>query len=452
MQITPPTSEPDLNRVLDALVLGVRAALGSNLVGVYLQGSFASGGWDASSDVDWIVAVAQPLSEAEVAALQGLHSALYAIECPWAQHLEGSYFPVSVLRREDPSRQALWYLDNGSQELILSDHCNSLVVRWQVREEGVALAGPPPNELIEPVPADALRCEVRQTMREWAATFVDAPQVIDNRWYQPFVVLSYCRMLHTLATGRIHSKKAGAGWAGSALHPRWGGLIRRAWAERPEPWRKVRERADSNDLVTTLAFVRYALELAERGDLPDQPHVTLVQPYDPEWPRWFEALEAYLAPGLAGFRCHIEHTGSTAIPGMVAKPIIDLIVVIAPGALDSVSERLEALGYRRRGDLGIAGREAFELVDTAVLLTLPAHHLYVCEQGACELRKHVAFRDYLRAHPAWRERLSQLKWELCLRHDNDRQAYMDGKAALVQEITALALVWSHHETEPADPR
>jgi GrpB-like predicted nucleotidyltransferase (UPF0157 family) len=441
MQTRTPTPDAELNRVLHALAQKTRAILGDNLVGLYLQGSFAAGDWDAYSDVDWLAIVTQPLSEVEVAALQAMHRALYALDCPWAQHLEGSYMPLAMLRRMDPAHEPLWYLDNGSQELIFSDHCNTLVVRWQVREQGVALIGPPATELVEPVPVEALRQEVLDTMRDWAATFLDTPQVIANRWYQPFVVLSYCRMLHTLATGRIHSKPAGARWGNSNLHPRWSGLIRRAWDERPDPWRKVWQPADPQEVQITLAFVRYAIALAEQGDLAEgtEPWVTLVQRYDPAWPRWFEEIRAYLEPGLAGLGCRIEHTGSTSIPGMTAKPIIDLIIVIPPETFEQVRERLAALGYRHRGDLGIAGREAFELLDARALLALPAQHMYVCQEGAYELRKQVAFRDFLRAHPAWRERLSSLKWELCLQHGNDRQAYMDGKDALVREITALAL-------------
>lgn len=440
MKQNAPTHDPELDTVLAALVQGVQAALGDTLVGVYLQGSFATGDWDAYSDVDWIVAISRELSNDQVTALQSLHRCLYGLESPWAQHLEGSYFPTALLRHHDPTHTPLWYLDNGAQELILSDHCNTLVVRWQVREQGIALTGPPPTELIDPVPADALRSEIRETMRDWSAMFLDTPQEIDNRWYQPFVVLSYCRMLHTLAIGSVESKRAGAQWASGALHQRWNGLIRRAWAERPDPEKKTRQPADPDDLQTTLAFVRYAIRQAEQDDLSAaEPRVTLVERYNAAWPQWFEAIKSYLETGLDGLEYGIEHTGSTAIPGMTAKPIIDLIIVIEPGAFGVVRERLAALGYRHRGNLGITGREAFELMDAEALLALPAHHLYVCERGAHELRKQVAFRDFLRREPAWREQLSQTKWELCLRHNNHRQAYIAGKDALVQEITALAM-------------
>lgn len=167
--------------------------------------------------------------------------------------------------------------------------------------------------------------------------------------------------------------------------------------------------------------------------------VTLVQPYDPAWPSHFQKVKAFLEPGVAGVNCVIEHVGSTAIPGMMAKPIIDIDIVIASEAFPKVKGRLEVLGYVHRGDLGIPKREAFDLVGVEAKARLPEHHLYVCEDGAYELRKHLAFRDFMRQHPEWRERLNLLKRELCVKHNNDRQAYIDGKANMVQEITTLAM-------------
>jgi GrpB-like predicted nucleotidyltransferase (UPF0157 family) len=167
--------------------------------------------------------------------------------------------------------------------------------------------------------------------------------------------------------------------------------------------------------------------------------VTLVQPYDLAWPVQFRQIEAYVAPALVGLGCTIEHVGSTSVPGMVAKPIIDVDVVIPPGSFAAVKRRLEALGYVHEGDLGIPGREAFDLVGGGAREALAKHHLYVCVAGADELRRHLALRDFLRVHAEWRERLSRLKLDLCVRYGNDRHAYMEGKAELVGEIARLAL-------------
>lgn len=237
----------------------MQAVLGQNFAAAYLQGSFAHGDWDTYSDVDFVVALEQEVAESDLPALQAMHARIYDLDSNWAKHLEGSYFPKETLRRPDPTNQPLLYLDNGSRELIRSNHCNTLVVRWVVRECGITLAGPDPRKLVDPVSADDLRQEVLATMRDWARELFADPVRMNNRWYQPFAVLSYCRMLHTLHTGRIESKPAGARWATSALDGRWAGLIQRAWEERPDPSLKIRQKADPDDFANTLEFIEYAL-------------------------------------------------------------------------------------------------------------------------------------------------------------------------------------------------
>jgi len=78
------------------------------------------------------------------------------------------------------------------------------------------------------------------------------------------VVLSFCRMLQTLETGRVESKRAGALWALRSLERQWSGLIEEAWNERPDPWVKVHQAAHEQDVASTIAFARYAIDLSRR--------------------------------------------------------------------------------------------------------------------------------------------------------------------------------------------
>jgi hypothetical protein len=103
-------------------------------------------------------------------------------------------------------------------------------------------------------------------MHEWAGDISAGRWSMDNRWAQPFAVLSYCRMLHTLETGGVYSKPAGARWAMERLDPRWSGLIRRACDERPDPGLKVRQHADPDDLRSTTEFINYALAASWKNE------------------------------------------------------------------------------------------------------------------------------------------------------------------------------------------
>lgn len=167
--------------------------------------------------------------------------------------------------------------------------------------------------------------------------------------------------------------------------------------------------------------------------------VTLVEKYNPEWPKWFEEIKTFLGKRVSQACIRIEHVGSTSIPAMTAKPIIDLILVVKPQGFEEVKTHLSERGYYHQGDKGIQGREAFDLIVISVKSSLPCHHLYVCSEHSTELKKQIAFRDFMRQHAEWRQRLNELKLQLCKEYDNDRQSYIDGKAAMVSQITELAL-------------
>ena len=167
--------------------------------------------------------------------------------------------------------------------------------------------------------------------------------------------------------------------------------------------------------------------------------VTLVEKYNPEWPAWFEKIKEFLGEKIVCACLRVEHVGSTSIPGMIAKPIIDLILVIKPGEFEGMIALLAKRGYLHEGNKGIEDRDAFKLVDDELRNSLPRHHLYVCPEHSLELKKETAFRDFLKRNKEYAEKLSALKWSLAEQFDNDVYAYMDGKDALVKEITEKAL-------------
>ena len=152
-----------------------------------------------------------------------------------------------------------------------------------------------------------------------------------------------------------------------------------------------------------------------------------IVPYNPDWADTFSRLRDFVAPVLGDTALTIEHVGSTAVPGLAAKPIIDMDVVVASVEKVPVAmERLESLGYRHEGDLGINGREAFRAPED-----LPEHHLYVCSADTPELRKHRMFRDYLRSHPDEAKTYAELKMAMADQFAHDREAYTESKSAFI---------------------
>ena len=152
--------------------------------------------------------------------------------------------------------------------------------------------------------------------------------------------------------------------------------------------------------------------------------------YDPGWPAAFEGLQTLFRQALGELALRIEHVGSTAVPGLAAKPIIDVDIVIAGrAALPAVIARLAERGYRHEGDLGITDREAFRPPPGMV-----RHHPYVCLEGSQPLRDHLVFRDYLRTHPLAAAAYARLKRDILARGILDADSYGRAKAEFIDGV------------------
>src|SRR5262245_19174687 len=158
-------------------------------------------------------------------------------------------------------------------------------------------------------------------------------------------------------------------------------------------------------------------------------------PYSPEWARLFDQEAALLRTVMGKAAQHIEHVGSTAIPGMLAKPIIDLVVIMS--SLDKATAwipTLEGLGYEYRDDTGVPGRLLF-VKGPHMQRT---HHLSLTEMTAEFYKEKLLFRDYLKTHRDAFDEYFKLKKNLALSYPNDREAYTSGKLAFVERILRLA--------------
>jgi GrpB-like predicted nucleotidyltransferase (UPF0157 family) len=157
----------------------------------------------------------------------------------------------------------------------------------------------------------------------------------------------------------------------------------------------------------------------------------IVAPYDPAWANEFIRIRDEVLSAVQDSVLAIEHVGSTSVPGLYAKPIIDINIVIDKEMFQTVAEELSNIGYQHEGDLGVQGREAFKYDDKPHLMK---HHLYVCDKDAEELKRHLALRDFLRMNEEYRDKYSRIKLEMAEKYPHDIDAYIDGKQPVIMEI------------------
>jgi GrpB-like predicted nucleotidyltransferase (UPF0157 family) len=175
----------------------------------------------------------------------------------------------------------------------------------------------------------------------------------------------------------------------------------------------------------------------------------LLSAYNPEWANHFDTIKEKLLDALIGLCVNIEHIGSTAIPGLSAKPIIDMDVVYNEASeFEYIKSGLQSVGYYHNGNQGVQGREVFKRnggEEDAILDTI-VHHLYVCKYGCPELHRHILFRDYLRKHDIARKFYSDLKYEIAKEANDGRKAY-----AAIKEVKASSFIDYIIELSQSEP-
>lgn len=164
-----------------------------------------------------------------------------------------------------------------------------------------------------------------------------------------------------------------------------------------------------------------------------------VVPHDPRWKIAFKEEAKAIEQAFENTPIELHHIGSTAIPGILAKPIIDLLGTVSGLCeADAKGHALESLGYEVMGAYGIEGRRYFRKFDGNGIRT---HHLHVFEEGSQHAERHLAFRDYLMAHPKVAKEYSALKEDLTRGDAPTWDAYIDGKDPFVSRVEPEAVNW-----------
>lgn len=154
--------------------------------------------------------------------------------------------------------------------------------------------------------------------------------------------------------------------------------------------------------------------------------------YSPEWPLRFQEVARDLRASLEEIpSARIEHVGSTSVPGLAAKPILDIDVIVDGANVDAAVAALVAAGYVHRGDLGVSGREAFWAPDED-----PRRNVYVCRAGTLNVRNHLAVREVLRRRPDLKDEYAEVKLALAADPAMDIDTYIARKSAVLQKVLA----------------
>lgn len=176
----------------------------------------------------------------------------------------------------------------------------------------------------------------------------------------------------------------------------------------------------------------------------------IVIAHDPTWKIAFAEESARIRDALPDCELEVYHIGSTAIPSICAKPIIDMLLVVQDLVLlDTRVASMLALGYEAKGEFGIEGRRYFRKNAPSGVRT---HHVHAFERGSAGERRHLAFRDYMISHPGFAQEYGALKQRLAANFPNSMEDYMNGKSAFIKYHETLALAWltrSRQEERPS---
>ena len=220
----------DINQILDEILLGAKNILGDNFVGMYLDGSLASGDFDyETSDIDFVVATAVSVTPPQFDQLVNMHKQIGKLDTKWSIELEGAYIPVDALRRYDTDNATHPYIDRGASNL----RWEHLAVDWAIHyyvlnKHGITLIGPSIQTLVEPVSKATLQQAVSDLLDIWWVPMIDDDAKLRHDGYRCYAIMTMCRMLYTAQMGDVTSKAKAARWVLEAQDARWHPLAQAA--------------------------------------------------------------------------------------------------------------------------------------------------------------------------------------------------------------------------------
>jgi Domain of unknown function (DUF4111) len=249
-----PTTYPDVNALLDNLLPQMQQILGHKLVGLYLHGSLVTGDFDDISDIDLLAATASDIDQVEFDALNKMQGGLVLKHPQWENRIEIAFLSLRALKTFRTHRSPIGIISPGEPFHIVEAGKDWLMNWYMVREKGIALFGPPPRAIIDPISKDEFITAVKEHARAWRK-YIDEAR---SRPGQAYAIFTMCRALYTCKHGEQVSKRQAALWAQKEL-PAWSSLIQNALL-----WRQNYRQQDvdhSATLAETRRFVNYVVDL-----------------------------------------------------------------------------------------------------------------------------------------------------------------------------------------------
>ena len=434
------SSSPMIPIEADRALSLLRKGLGGSLTAAYLHGSAVDGGLHPHSDVDLLAVVDCPMT----AELRGsLAAGLMRISGHYPSDPEGRR-PLEVIVFLRTNLSAIRY--PASCEFIYGEWLRDVygageipvptgdpeltLILAQARKCAKTLLGPSASELLPAIPED----DIQRAIRDALPTLVESLPGDERN-----VLLTLARMWHTLATGDFVPKDAAALWAEPRLRAQEAAVLADArrsylgqsednWSDRGPEVRRTA--AWLRDYVTAAQSDNIREETCENPwvhGAPPPEHIEVV-PYDPRWPEVFRGLERDIRTALGDTALAIEHVGSTAVPGLAAKPVIDIDLTV-PYSTDEAAyvPQLEKLGY----DLYV--REPGWHEHRCFRLAEPRVNLHVFGPDCPETVRHAMFREWLKSHPVDRVLYGRIK--LMSQHGvRDVVEYNARKQPMIREI------------------
>jgi hypothetical protein len=245
------TPYPDINIFLKLLLSNTLSTLGDQVVGLYLGGSLALGDFNPNrSDIDFVAVTFDELAPERVVALQAMHTRLWAAGTKWARRLDGSYVPQQVFRHWTADHPPCPFVEGDG--FTVTQQGSALIQRHIIHQYGVVVAGPRPQEILDPVGAEELRRALHEILEISWRPLLDDPAWVRQSRMQPFAILTMCRTLYTLEHGVIASKPVAARWFKQAIGRQWTELIDWALAGPHD--------SESSRLAATLSLIEYTLD------------------------------------------------------------------------------------------------------------------------------------------------------------------------------------------------